>query len=113
MGKNKDIDIQKKRIEEYVRYNYNNIESITFTDSKKVPTGSTYVHGYINEKKNLSFSAWLTPNTFEGEFTNSPELDQLSKYEKNKLPNEIEKEQQVEENNINQSSTWFSDKYSQ
>ncbi|GGC95752.1 DUF1433 domain-containing protein [Enterococcus wangshanyuanii] len=84
------LDVQKKRIEEYIKYNYEAINSITFTDSKRVPTGGTYINGYINNDTSMDFSGWLTPDTFEGNFDSSLQFENLSKFEKNVTPKEIE-----------------------
>ncbi|GGC95746.1 DUF1433 domain-containing protein [Enterococcus wangshanyuanii] len=94
--KNNDMkmDVQKKRIEKYIKYNYEDINIITFTDSKRVPTGGTYIHGYVNNDKKLSFTAWLTPEVFQGQF--SYDLDGLGKkikFDKEKSIENIEREE--------------------
>lgn len=112
--KNDDLkmDVQKERIEKYIEYNYKDIDSITFTDSKKVPTGGTYINGYVNKNKDMSFSGWLTPDTFEGGIDTSIELEKLSKFEKNKSPEDIEKEEASTNSTAKvYQPNWFNEKY--
>ena len=105
-----NMEAQKKRIENYIKYNYKNIESVTFTDSKTVPTGGTYINGYVNNNKDIGFSGWLTPDVFEGGIDTSIELEKLSKFEKNKSPEEIEKKLEKTSAKVYQPN-WFNDKY--
>ncbi|PEA28817.1 DUF1433 domain-containing protein [Bacillus nitratireducens] len=50
---NKYMEEQKIRIEKYLKYNYNNVHSVTVTGMHKNPTGVIHIEGYINEDKNL------------------------------------------------------------
>ncbi|MBM5607811.1 DUF1433 domain-containing protein [Listeria ivanovii] len=50
---------QKPRIEKYLNYNYNNIESVTLTETYTNPTGVTHIKGYINNNKKLKIDAPL------------------------------------------------------
>jgi len=47
---------QKPRIEKFLKYNYNNIESVTLTGTKKNPMGGFSIKGYVNENKNFKIS---------------------------------------------------------
>ncbi|PEX96100.1 hypothetical protein COE16_30305 [Bacillus cereus] len=62
--KEKQIEAQKKymaeqkiRIEKYLKYNYNNVHSVTLTDIHKNPTGVVHINGYINGDKDLEIDA--------------------------------------------------------
>ncbi|OSX86964.1 hypothetical protein BTJ45_05547 [Bacillus mycoides] len=48
---------QKIRIEKYLKYNYNNVHSVTLTDIHKNPTGVVHINGYINGDKDLEIDA--------------------------------------------------------
>jgi len=107
-----NMDIQKKRIEKYIEYNYKDIECITFTDSKKVPTGGTYINGYVNNDEAINFAGWLTPDKFEAQFSSSQELEKLAKYEKNKNIEDIENEEKKTSSTAKvYQPNWFNDKY--
>ncbi|MGY3779245.1 DUF1433 domain-containing protein [Isobaculum melis] len=72
---------QKIRIEKFIKYNFNDIETVTFTETYKTPM-SVGIHGYVNnDEENLYFSATIynEQDTFEADITVHPELDKLSK----------------------------------
>lgn len=48
---------QKPRIEKFLAYNFNNIDSITLTGTHTNPTGITHIEGYINDNKKLWIDA--------------------------------------------------------
>ncbi|PER24691.1 hypothetical protein CN485_21925 [Bacillus cereus] len=48
---------QKIRIEKYLKYNYNNVHSVTLTDIHRNPTGVVHINGYINGDKDLEIDA--------------------------------------------------------
>lgn len=48
---------QKSRIELFYTYNYQGIKNFTYTDTKKLPTGTTVISGYVNDNPSLSFEA--------------------------------------------------------
>ncbi|WP_088839405.1 DUF1433 domain-containing protein, partial [Listeria sp. ILCC792] len=50
---------QKPRIEKYLSYNYNNINTITLTNVYTNPTGVIHIKGYINNNKKLKIDAPL------------------------------------------------------
>ncbi|XUB55951.1 hypothetical protein IGJ02_000183 [Enterococcus sp. DIV0724b] len=47
---------QKPKIEKFLKYNYNNIKSVTLTQANKNPMGGFSIKGYVNENKNLKIS---------------------------------------------------------
>ena len=51
------VERQKPRIEKYLKYNYDNIDSITITGTSKNPMGGFSIKGYINDDKNLTILA--------------------------------------------------------
>lgn len=61
------INKQKKRIELYFTYNYENIDSFTFTSIDKTPMGALVFYGYFNHDKNYKFSADIMPDQKEFE----------------------------------------------
>lgn len=66
-------EIQKKnflkeeapRIEKYLKYNYENIKSVTFTEVKVYPTGVPHIIGYVNDDKSTYFNAGIYNSHFE------------------------------------------------
>ncbi|MHC5251544.1 DUF1433 domain-containing protein [Listeria kieliensis] len=51
---------QKPRIEKYLNYNFNNIKSVTLTDTYTNPTGVTHIKGYVNGDEKLTIDAPLS-----------------------------------------------------
>ncbi|MFC0233895.1 DUF1433 domain-containing protein [Vagococcus entomophilus] len=47
-------ETQKPRVEKFIRYNYTDVNSITFTKITNSPLG-TALHGFINNDKKLNF----------------------------------------------------------
>ncbi|MCU4838323.1 MULTISPECIES: DUF1433 domain-containing protein [Bacillus cereus group] len=85
--------IQESRIEKYIHYNIENVESITFSDHSVSPMGVPSVEGYINNDKELWFDASIsTTDKFEDKFGCSGELDKMIK-KPAKSVSEIEKEE--------------------
>ncbi len=78
------IETQKPIIEKYLKYNYNGIETITYYEKPfKTPMGSLDIKGYVNDDKNLNFSATTyPPEGFQGGHSSSPELAEMRKPEK-------------------------------
>ncbi|MGY3779246.1 DUF1433 domain-containing protein [Isobaculum melis] len=73
-------DEQKVRIEKFIRYNFKDIESVTFTENYKTPM-SVAIKGYINEdKKNLNFIATISneQDFFEKGFASSPGISRMA-----------------------------------
>ncbi|MGY3779243.1 DUF1433 domain-containing protein [Isobaculum melis] len=72
---------QKIQIEKFIRYNFNDIESIAFTETFKTPMG-VGIHGYVNgDEKKMYFSASIynEQDTFEKGLSIASKLDKLSK----------------------------------
>ncbi|WP_271494331.1 DUF1433 domain-containing protein [Enterococcus sp. 5H] len=92
---------QKMRIELFFHYNYNNIDSLTFTKTKKNPMGTLVFSGYFNDDKENDFTADVMPyqKEFEGNITINGTFDtENAKFENEKTysVSEIEKIQQKE-----------------
>ena len=84
--------VQKARVEKYIRYNIQDVKSITFIEHKISPMGIPSI-GYINDDKDLWFDASIsTTENFEDKFSRSGELGKLIK-DPEKSVSEIEKEE--------------------
>ncbi|ASZ67031.1 DUF1433 domain-containing protein [Bacillus cereus] len=84
---------QKARVEKYIRYNIQDVKSITFIEHKISPMGIPSIEGYINDDKDLWFDASIsTTENFEDKFSRSGELGKLIK-DPEKSVSEIEKEE--------------------
>lgn len=107
---------QKERIELFFKYNYNNIDSLTFTETKKNPMGSLDFYGYFNSDKSNNFIGSVMPyqkefernNVMDGEFSRK---NDKFKDRKTYTVSEIEKLKRKErrENTEENSTSWFSD----
>lgn len=47
---------QKPRIEKFLKYHYNHMNSVTLTSTQKNPMGGFSIKGYINNDKNLAIT---------------------------------------------------------
>ncbi|MBZ4224036.1 DUF1433 domain-containing protein [Bacillus wiedmannii] len=84
---------QEARVEKYIRYNIQDVKSITFIEHKISPMGIPSIEGYINDDKDLWFDASIsTTENFEDKFSRSGELGKLIK-DPEKSVSEIEKEE--------------------
>ncbi|MFD4854706.1 DUF1433 domain-containing protein [Bacillus mycoides] len=84
---------QEARVEKYIRYNIQDVKSITFIEHKISPMGVPHINGYINDDKELWFDASIsTTENFEDTFSRSGELGKLIK-KPEKSVSEIEKEE--------------------
>lgn len=84
---------QEARVEKYIRYNIQDVKSITFIEHKISPMGIPSIEGYINDDKNLWFDASIsTTENFEDKFSRSGELGKLIKDPENSV-SEIEKKE--------------------
>ncbi|EJR81988.1 DUF1433 domain-containing protein [Bacillus cereus] len=96
--KDKEIEekfwkVQEARVEKYIRYNIQDVKSITFIEHKISPMGIPSIEGYINDDKDLWFDASIsTTENFEDKFSRSGELGKLIK-DPEKSVSEIEKEE--------------------
>ncbi|PEJ02244.1 DUF1433 domain-containing protein [Bacillus wiedmannii] len=85
--------VQETRVEKYIRYNIQDVKSITFTEKSVSPVGVPRLKGYINNNKELDFISRIsTTENFEDKFTRSGKLGKLIK-DPEKSVSEIEKEE--------------------
>ncbi|PHC24177.1 hypothetical protein COE95_29965, partial [Bacillus toyonensis] len=85
--------VQEARVEKYIRYNIEDVKSITFTKKDVSPMGVPYLEGHINHNEELDFIASIsTTENFEDDFTRSGELGKLIKKPANSV-SKIEKEE--------------------
>ncbi|HDR8169062.1 TPA: DUF1433 domain-containing protein [Bacillus thuringiensis] len=85
--------VQEARVEKYIRYNIQDVKSITFIEHKISPMGIPSIEGYINDDKDLWFDASIsTTENFEDKFSRSGELGKLIK-DPEKSVSEIENEE--------------------
>ena len=85
--------VQEARVEKYIRYNIQDVKSITFTEKSVSPVGVPRLKGYINNNKELDFISRIsTTENFEDKFTRSGKLGKLIK-DPEKSVSEIEKEE--------------------
>ncbi|KGL38141.1 DUF1433 domain-containing protein [Listeria sp. SHR_NRA_18] len=57
---------ESPRVEKYLKYNYENIDSVTITGVDVNPTGIPHIMGYVNGDKKLSFDAGVYDEHYEG-----------------------------------------------
>lgn len=88
------LQTEKPRIEKYLKYNYENIESVSFTEVKTNPTGVQHIIGYVNNDKETYFNAGIYNNNFEGDIV-TQNLRETDENVKNGAKNvsDIEKEE--------------------
>lgn len=90
---------EKPRIEKFLKYNYEGIETVTLTDVIINATGIPHVKGYVNGDKNLSFDAGIYEEHFNYALNfkkaDSPK-EKFDNPEKEKTVLEIEKEEETE-----------------
>jgi len=67
----KFLNEEKPRIEKYLKYNYENIETVTFTEVKIHPTGVPHIIGYVNGDESTYFDAGIYNKHFEGDISTS------------------------------------------
>ncbi|WKB36023.1 DUF1433 domain-containing protein [Terrilactibacillus sp. S3-3] len=88
------ITKQEKRIVKFFKYNVPSFKSITFTGNDTTPTGGLFIDGYINNDKDLNFSAQISlgagENNFDGDSDYSNKLFKLMRKDI-KSVSEIEK----------------------
>ncbi|MBC1818674.1 DUF1433 domain-containing protein [Listeria welshimeri] len=79
---------QKEKITIYLKYNIPNFNTVTFTNEEFNPIGIS-IDGYINNDKNLSFTAGKDVKIF----SSSEELDKMFKESRKNYDEIIEKEE--------------------
>ncbi|SCC41736.1 DUF1433 domain-containing protein [Bacillus wiedmannii] len=85
---------QKARVEKYIHYNIQDVESITFKEDSVSPMGVPKLKGYINKDENLWFIAHIsTTENFEDDFGCSGELYDNYVKKPKKSVSEIEEEE--------------------
>ncbi|MGY3779201.1 DUF1433 domain-containing protein [Isobaculum melis] len=62
--KKKLIETEGPRIEKYLKYNYENYESITFDTVVVNPTGIPHIKGYVNNNPELKFDVGIYDDHF-------------------------------------------------
>lgn len=85
---------QQDRIILYMKYNIKSFKSIKFTGFEKDPMGGYAIRGYINNNKELSFTASTyadEDNQFEGDYSSTEKFDEMM-IENPKTVSEIKKE---------------------
>ncbi len=60
------ISTNESKIEKYLKYNYENIETITLETVIINPTGVPHIIGYVNENPDMMFDAGIYNDFFEG-----------------------------------------------
>lgn len=91
------IKEEKPRIEKYLKYNYKNVKEVKITKVDQTPMGTIYLDGYINQNKELDFSADIYESHVNKSIDVSEKLAKLAKYEKDKSVTEIENEENGKE----------------
>nr|WP_244966933.1 DUF1433 domain-containing protein [Listeria grandensis] len=57
---------ESPRVEKYLKYNYENIDSVVITGVDINPTGIPHIKGYVNGDRKLSFDAGVYDEHYEG-----------------------------------------------
>jgi len=102
---------QKPRIEKYLNYNYNNIDSVTLTGTKKNPMGGFSIKGYINDDKNLTITVPVLSMDTDIEYVdglNGEFIDKNTKFpgENTKTITEIEAKERTTMSSSARMSLW-------
>lgn len=101
---------QKPRIEKFLKYHYNNIDSITLTGTQNNPMGGFFIKGYINGDKDLTISALgeLGSNIEYVDGLNGEFIDKNTKFpgENSKSVSEIEAEEKTTMSSSARMSLW-------
>ncbi|MFC0233898.1 DUF1433 domain-containing protein [Vagococcus entomophilus] len=78
-------ETQKPRVEKFIKYNFKDVKTITFTKIENDPLGSN-LFGYINNDKEMDFDVSVSLGTGETEFNTgisySEKMGELEKYPK-------------------------------
>ncbi|MBO0474647.1 hypothetical protein IGL98_002571 [Enterococcus sp. DIV0840] len=99
---------QKPRIEKFLKYHYNNIDSVTLTGTQKNPMGGFFIQGYINGDENLSISVQGEVGT-NIEYVDGLNIDfdkKNNKSNNNKSVSEIEAEEKTTMSSSARMSLW-------
>ncbi|MGX7418261.1 DUF1433 domain-containing protein [Carnobacterium gallinarum] len=95
--KNEMMSTESPRIEKYLKYNYEGIETITFEKVIVSPMGIPSINGYVNDDKEKTFSADIYDQHFEGDIITS-NLTETDENFKNGAKNvsDIEKDEELQ-----------------
>ncbi|MBC1933266.1 DUF1433 domain-containing protein [Listeria seeligeri] len=92
-AKQQFLSEESPRIEKYLKYNYKNIENITFTNADITGMGTPYIEGYVNGDKDLYITASIYGKHFEKNVGMPIEMYDWAKFPTDKSVSEIEKEE--------------------
>ncbi|MBF2460861.1 DUF1433 domain-containing protein [Listeria welshimeri] len=92
-AKQQFLSEESPRIEKYLKYNYKNIDNVTFTNVSVTGMGTPYIEGYVNGDKDLYITASIYGKHFEENVGMPIEMYEWAKYHTDKSVSEIEKEE--------------------
>ena len=100
--KDRYIEVQKNRIDLYFKYNLKNYHSLTIKDVDKNPMGDYLIKGYVNNNKELYFTATMNETSdyqFDNQMSMSENLSNMFKTQNDldKFPSQIIKEKKLNE----------------
>ncbi|ELU8150298.1 DUF1433 domain-containing protein [Listeria monocytogenes] len=84
---------ESPRIEQFLKYNYRNINKVTFTHVKVSPMAIPYIEGYVNDDESLFFCATIYDEHFENSVSVPEDVRIWRKNEVNKTVSEIQQEE--------------------
>ena len=96
------LDIQKKRIDLFFNENVNHYKHFTIVKTEKNPMGSYLIKGYVNNNKELYFTATMNETSdyqFDNQMSMSENLSNMFKTQNDldKFPSQIIKEKKLNE----------------
>ncbi|MCG1214071.1 DUF1433 domain-containing protein [Staphylococcus epidermidis] len=96
------LDIQKKRIDLFFNENVNHYKHFTIVKTEKNPMGSYLIKGYVNNNKELYFTATMNETSdyqFDNQMSMSENLSNMFKTQNDldKFPSQIIKEKNLNE----------------
>ncbi|MCG1067679.1 DUF1433 domain-containing protein [Staphylococcus epidermidis] len=97
------LDIQKKRIDLFFNENVNHYKHFTIVKTEKNPMGDYLIKGYVNNNKELYFTATMNETSdyqFDNQMSMSENLSNMFKTQNDldKFPSQIIKEKNLNEN---------------
>ncbi|APT17473.1 DUF1433 domain-containing protein [Staphylococcus epidermidis] len=97
------LDIQKKRIDLFFNENVNHYKHFTIVKTEKNPMGDYLIKGYVNNNKELYFTATMNETSdyqFDNQMSMSENLSNMFKTQNDldKFPSQIIKEKSLNEN---------------
>ena len=96
------LDIQKKRIDLFFNENVNHYKHFTIVKTEKNPMGDYLIKGYVNNNKELYFTATMNETSdyqFDNQMSMSENLSNMFKTQNDldKFPSQIIKEKNLNE----------------